>query len=183
MNKDKEIAGAQPALRQQAEEQLKKNGLIPDMLSSKEELQRIVHELSVHQIELEMQKEELLHSRDQLEEALTKYTDLYDFAPLGYLTLSADSTILGANLTAAKLLGIDRAPRGKWLREHSRVPVDHFRHHPPAAARKGECWITTIKKSMGTFDPLSLRKFSRPRFSARQRLQHSGSQQGLLRFV
>ena len=109
MNKDKEIAGDQPALRQRAEERLKKNGLIPDMLSSKEELQRIVHELSVHQIELEMQKEELLHSRDQLEEALTKYTDLYDFAPLGYLTLSADSTILEANLTAAKLLGIDRA--------------------------------------------------------------------------
>ena len=62
MNKDKEIAGDQPALRQRAEERLKKNGLIPDILSSKVELQRIVHELSVHQIELEMQKEELLHS-------------------------------------------------------------------------------------------------------------------------
>ncbi len=43
MNKDKEIAGAQPALRQQAEELLKKNGLIPYSLSSKEEVQRIVH--------------------------------------------------------------------------------------------------------------------------------------------
>ena len=56
------------------------------MLDSKEELQRIVHELSVHQIELEVQSEELQYSRDQFEEALAQYTDLYEFAPLGYLT-------------------------------------------------------------------------------------------------
>ena len=70
MRKNKESAGDRPALRKQAEERLKKNGLNLDMLDSKEELQRIVHELSVHQIELEVQSEELQYSRDQFEEAL-----------------------------------------------------------------------------------------------------------------
>ena len=109
MRKNKESAGDRPALRKQAEERLKKNGLNLDMLDSKEELQRIVHELSVHQIELEVQSEELQYSRDQFEEALAQYTDLYEFAPLGYLTLEPDSTIRKANLTAEKLLGIERA--------------------------------------------------------------------------
>jgi len=68
-----------------------------------------VQELLIHQIELEMQREELQHSRDQLEEALSQYTDLYDFAPVGYMTLECNSTIRRANMTAEKILGIDRA--------------------------------------------------------------------------
>jgi PAS domain S-box-containing protein len=70
--------------------------------------ERLVHELRVHQIELEMQNEELQRTRAQAEELLAQYTDLYDFAPVGYLTLSEQGLILKANLSAATLLGSAR---------------------------------------------------------------------------
>lgn len=70
-----------------------------------EEVQRLVHELRVHQIELELQNEELRESRDRLEENLERYTDLYDFAPVGYFTLTHDGTILELNFAGSALLG------------------------------------------------------------------------------
>lgn len=70
--------------------------------------QRLVHELQVHQHELEMQNEELRSTRAELETLLEKYTDLYDFAPVGYFTLDRDGTILAANLTGSNLLGVGR---------------------------------------------------------------------------
>ncbi len=77
--------------------------------SSPEELFRIIHELSVHQIELELQQDELVRSRMEIEETLQRYTQLYDFAPVCHVTLGRNSTILHANLNAAKLLGVDRS--------------------------------------------------------------------------
>ena len=71
--------------------------------------QRLLHELEVHQIELELQNAELRQTRDELEVALENYTDLYDFAPAGYFTLAADSTIRQVNLTGAQLVGIERS--------------------------------------------------------------------------
>jgi len=70
---------------------------------------RLLHELEVHQIELEMQNTELRQARDELEAALEDYTDLYDFAPSGYFTLGATGAILQANLTGATLVGIERS--------------------------------------------------------------------------
>jgi PAS domain S-box-containing protein len=70
--------------------------------------QQLLHELQVHQIELEMQNTELQQSRDQLEVALEKYADLYDFAPVSYFSLTADGTIQLANLTGTLLAGIER---------------------------------------------------------------------------
>ena len=78
-------------------------------LSSPEEMLRLVHELEVHQIELELQQEELARTRAEVEESLARYTDLYDFAPVGYLTMGRDSRIEQANLTCSKLLGVDRS--------------------------------------------------------------------------
>ena len=56
-----------------------------------------------------MQQEELLQSRDDLEKGLERYTELYDFAPVGYLTLARDSTILEVNLTATRMVGVERS--------------------------------------------------------------------------
>src|ERR1035437_10231378 len=93
-------------LRHQAEERLRRQQR--DRKPGADE-QPLVHELQVHQIELEMQNEELRASEARLEAALSDYTELYDFAPAGYFTLARDSTILQANLTAASLLGIERS--------------------------------------------------------------------------
>jgi len=73
------------------------------------ENQRLLHELQVHQIELEMQNAALLQARDEAEQALEKYTYLYDFAPVGYLTLDRAGTIRNVNLTLANILGSERS--------------------------------------------------------------------------
>jgi two-component system CheB/CheR fusion protein len=97
-------------LRAQAESRLKqKNGSEAKDRGTAEETQRLVHELQVHQIELEMQNEELQKARAESEAGLRRYTDLYDLAPVGYLTLNSDGAIQKANLTAARLLGLERS--------------------------------------------------------------------------
>lgn len=70
---------------------------------------RLVHELQVHQIQLEMQNEELREARGQLETLVEKYTDLYDFAPVGYFSLDAEARIREVNLTGAAMLGVERS--------------------------------------------------------------------------
>jgi two-component system CheB/CheR fusion protein len=73
-----------------------------------EEATRIVHELRVHQIELEMQNEELRRTHQQLTEEHERYLDLYDFAPVGYCSLSEQGQIIKLNLTAAAMLDMAR---------------------------------------------------------------------------
>jgi len=94
-------------LRQKAEDKLKaeKNGNAP---VTETEVKRLLHELQVHQIELEMQNEELRQANETAETALRKYTMLYDFAPMGYFTLDQDGTIEDLNFTAAEMLGDKR---------------------------------------------------------------------------
>jgi len=96
-------------LRRRAEKQLKRQRPEGGGQRTALETARLVHELEVHQIELEMQNEELQRTRARAEALLAQYTDLYDFAPTGYFNLAADGTILAVNLTGARLLGLERA--------------------------------------------------------------------------
>lgn len=96
-------------LRRQAEERLERQFARSPEPPSEADLHRLLHELRVHQIELEIQNEELRDARAELEAGLARYTDLYDFAPTGYFTLARDGTILAVNLTGARLAGIERA--------------------------------------------------------------------------
>ncbi|MEI7813835.1 MAG: diguanylate cyclase [Coriobacteriia bacterium] len=75
---------------------------------ARQTLVEVAHELRVYQIELEMQNEELRRAHLQLEVQHTKYFELFDLAPVGYLTISGQGIVDTANLTAARLLGIDR---------------------------------------------------------------------------
>ena len=98
-------------LRKQAEEvACGEAALSPEHLAalSPEETRQTLHELRVHQIELEMQNEELRRAQVELDTARARYFDLYDLAPVGYCTLSEQGLILEANLTAAGLLGVSR---------------------------------------------------------------------------
>ena len=98
---------------------------IHSAISTPEEMLRLVQELQAHQVELEMQQEELVLARKAQDESLDKYTELYDFAPTGYLTLGRDSAIQQANLTATKLLGVDRKRLQGMCFKQLVVPEDH----------------------------------------------------------
>ena len=94
-------------LREQAETLLGKSPKLrwPSLESQTPEL---LHELEVHQAELEIQNDALRSAEGELAASLDRYSLLYDFAPVGYLTLDADGFIVQANLTAAKMLDLDR---------------------------------------------------------------------------
>ena len=73
-------------------------------IPSPEEIRKTIHELQVHQIELEMQNEELRSAQVKIEAGRALYLDLYDFSPVGYCTLSKQGLILEINLTATVML-------------------------------------------------------------------------------
>ena len=109
MKKDHDQPADAADLRRRAEERLKRQR--PEGAGQRTELEtaRLVHELEVHQIELEMQNEELQQARAKADALLAQYIDLYDSAPTGYFNLARDGTVLAVNLTGARLLGIERA--------------------------------------------------------------------------
>jgi PAS domain S-box-containing protein len=109
MQKKPNLSPKAAELRHRAEERLQEQHTESGYARTKADTLRLVHELQVHQIELEMQNEALQKSRDEVEAGLEKYSDLYDFAPVGYLSLDRAGTIQEANLTAASLFGLERS--------------------------------------------------------------------------
>jgi PAS domain S-box-containing protein len=95
------------SLRSRAEKQLER---VPETVMTRRDAdqKRLIHELRVHQIELEMQNEALRNAQHEIEESRAKYMDLYDFAPVGYLTFDETGVILELNLAVARFLGMER---------------------------------------------------------------------------
>ncbi len=127
-NKDKNVSNPSspvpvPTLRQQAEKIILQENPAPSLDTLKdlspEAVRKMLHELWVHQIELEIQNEELRQAQLLIDHARARYFDLYDQAPVGYCTLDKQDLILEANLTAATLLGVDRHTL-------TRQPIERF---------------------------------------------------------
>jgi PAS domain S-box-containing protein len=108
-NEEKSKAENDRLLRIRAE--IRQQAIKPEALKTMtpQDVSQLVQELQVYQIELEMQNEQLRETTEQLELTSNKYQDLYEFAPVGYLTLDQNGIILEANLTSAKFLNVDRS--------------------------------------------------------------------------
>ena len=137
-------------LRRRAEKQLKRQRPEGGGQRTALETARLVHELEVHQIELEMQNEELQRTRARAEALLAQYTDLYDFAPTGYFNLAADGTILAVNLTGARLLGLERAQLlnrrfGVLVSESDRPVFNAFLEKTFAGKDREFCEVALLK--------------------------------------
>lgn len=119
-----------PAPRRRAEELLRTTKSDVAAMLTKD-VQQLVHELQVHQLELEMQNDELRRAQAELQAARGRYEDLYEFSPVGHLTLDEQGNILEMNITAGTLLGLSRNKlRGQSLaRFIAREDQDPFRHH------------------------------------------------------
>lgn len=107
MKKLKHFQKNSKSLREKAERKLQK---INFEINEKDSLNKLetIHELRVHQIELEMQNDELLKAQNELEQSRSKYYDLFDFAPIGYFILDKKGNISEVNLTGASMLGLER---------------------------------------------------------------------------
>jgi len=96
-------------LRRIAESRLRKQPKERARIETRADTQRLLQELQIHKIELELQNEELRQSKTDVAAGLEKFSDLYDFAPVGYFSLNEQGLILEVNLTGAALLGTEKS--------------------------------------------------------------------------
>ncbi|MBI2317297.1 MAG: PAS domain-containing protein [Betaproteobacteria bacterium] len=148
MSSDNGVGSA--PLPERAEDKLAKRGGGAEP-RREEELRTLVHELEVHQIELELQNEELRQARSQLE---ANYNELYDFAPIGYFTLARNGEVVKANLTGAEMLGRSRSQLlgrrlAHFMAGESRAQFADFLQRVFGAEGKRSC-IVTLTKDNGT---------------------------------
>ena len=118
-------------LRQKAENRLKERSVESVRNNSEADNLKLIHELEVHQIELEMQNEELALARSEAVDSAEKFTELYDFAPTGFFTLSPDGEILELNLCGAQMIGKERSHFKKsqfrfFISDDTKPAFNHF---------------------------------------------------------
>lgn len=147
MRKKPAISDDSAELRRRAEARLREQ---PSVTEADFSAQRLLHELEVHRIELEMQNAELQKTRDELEVALEKFTDLYDFAPVGYFSIDESGLILEANLKSAALLGVERSRLINrslllFVDQKSRPVLMAFLKNVFAEAKDQECEALLLK--------------------------------------
>jgi PAS domain S-box-containing protein len=147
------------SLRDNAEEQLLRTPKRSPGLEY-QTLEQLIHELRVHQIELEMQAENLIKSKLALEESRDKYLDLYETAPVGYLSLTDKALITGVNLTSATLLGVGRDEiinhgLGRFIAPKDLDVWDQYFVSVLNNKKKQACTLM-LKRGDGTFFPARL---------------------------
>lgn len=138
-------------LRNKAEDKLNQRKSEAHADVSEADMLRLIHELEVHQVELEMQNEELILAKERAESAEEKYTDLYDFAPSGYFTLSPEGTILEMNLRGAQMLGKQRSLLiskrfGSFIKEDSLSTFSSFLEATFHGNRSTNCDVQINRK-------------------------------------
>jgi hypothetical protein len=119
---------------------------------------RLVHELHVHEIELEVQNENLSRARAQAEASADKFSELYDLAPIGYLTLDRKGTMRQMNLSGARLLGGERARLlnrrlGLFVAQGDRLAFSAFLEKVFAGRTRKRCEVTLAR---GGSQPLTV---------------------------
>ena len=156
MNKETKYNNEMEELRVVAEEMLgKKSDRVRDDL--KDDFEKVLHELNVYQIELEMQNEEIKRTSVELEASRTKYADLYDFAPIGYFTINEKGIILEANLTGCHMLGVERnflikKPFGLFVDKKTRDTYYLHRKYALIPNSKRTCEITLVRMDKEKFE-------------------------------
>jgi signal transduction histidine kinase/ActR/RegA family two-component response regulator len=136
-------------LRQKAEEKLSKLPSKNSLPLTEIDMLKLIHELEIHQIELEMQNEELVFAKEKAELAEEKYTELYNFAPSGYLTISKKGEILALNFVAARMLDKDRSHLIKrrfdfFLSMHTRSEFNRFVNKVFTSREKQSCEVILV---------------------------------------
>jgi len=141
-------------IRKRAEEKLFSSGGSAPELLSPEDKERQFHELRVHQIELEMQNEELRRAHEELYVSQSRYFDLYDLAPTGYITIDELGKVLEANLAAATMLGVERTCLLKKQLSQFIVPEDQGVYFHRRKLLHDNCelqnWEMRLKRVDGT---------------------------------
>lgn len=146
--------GAPMELRRRAEDRVREDQSRYETLKNGfGEPERMIHELQVHQVELEMQNEELARTRVELEKVVESYTDLYDSAPVGYFTFDRGGCIAAVNLTGADLLRVQRSalvnrPFTNFISTESRIVFKAFLERVFAGDREESCEVTLLREGL-----------------------------------
>jgi len=153
-------------LRQKATEQLEKLNLKSNLKQSGFDLLRLNQELQIHQIELEMQNDELMQSKEQTELISSKYKDLYNLAPVGYFTLTNYGEIVELNLYGSNMLGkisihLINSLFGFFVTEEDKPTYNSFLEKIFVLKKNETCMVTIVLDDNITKDLLLTGKISK----------------------